>query len=140
MYFIQGLVIDIEINGKPNTHQIGKLEVYARRGELIFDIPKSQVMTTSKTCILKCKQQITKDNYLILLEVTDELSKTSKYYLFDTYLWRQTELGNRKYYKLKEFEQGYEGFNKLATKYFEKETEILDVEPTSCFEFDRMED
>ncbi|MEC2801331.1 hypothetical protein P9Z55_06400 [Bacillus thuringiensis] len=138
LYFIQDLVLEVEVNGKPSTFKVGTLDVTPRAEELIYDIPKSQVLTTSKTCILQSKQQITEDNYLILLEVKDELSKTSKCYVLDTYQWRKTELGSRKYYMLKEFKEGYVGFNKLATQYFEKEDK--ESEPTQCFCFEGMGD
>ncbi|PGF04988.1 hypothetical protein [Bacillus toyonensis] len=138
LYFIQDLVIDVEINGKPTSFKVGTLDITPRAEELIYDIPKNQVLSTRKTCVFQCKQQITEDNYLILLEVKDDVTKTSKYYLFDTYSWRQTDFGNVKCYKVKEFKEGYKGFNKLATQYLEKEDK--EAEPSQCFDFEGMGD
>lgn len=115
------LIVELEVNDNLLQFPIGKLQ-YLKEGDiLLYEIPKAQQIGVSKTFILVATQQINLNNFILLIEVRDTNNGTIKHFLFNSITWRNLRLSYENKYVLKEFKEGYLGFNSLARKYLELE-------------------
>ncbi|PHE64346.1 hypothetical protein COF68_05760 [Bacillus toyonensis] len=117
----QQVIIELKVNDKILPFPIGKLQYFEKDDILLYEIPKAQQIGTNKTFILVASQQIDLNNFLLLIEVRDTSNGTIKHFLFNSITWRNLRLSYENKYVLKEFKEGYLGFNYLARKYLELE-------------------